>query len=89
LGFDLLRALSFCKVEGTAVYDRKAEKLGSINSVMIDKVSGKVRLHGTRAGITILVRDRPGPHVPVVPARLGAPRSPRSSIRAGRAEEGT
>jgi hypothetical protein len=41
LEFDLLRALSFCKVEGTAVCDRKAEKLGSINSVMIDKVSGK------------------------------------------------
>ena len=30
------------KVEGTAVYDRAGEKLGSINSVMIDKISGKV-----------------------------------------------
>ena len=30
------------KVEGTAVYDRGGEKLGSIHSVMIDKISGKV-----------------------------------------------
>jgi hypothetical protein len=30
------------KVEGTAVYNRQGEKLGSINSVMIDKVSGEV-----------------------------------------------
>jgi hypothetical protein len=30
------------KVEGTSVYDRRGEKLGSIHSVMIDKISGKV-----------------------------------------------
>ena len=30
------------KVEGTAVYDRQGEKLGSIYDVMIDKRSGKV-----------------------------------------------
>jgi sporulation protein YlmC with PRC-barrel domain len=30
------------KVEGTAVYDRQGEKLGSISDVMIDKRSGKV-----------------------------------------------
>ena len=30
------------KVEGTAVYDRNGEKLGSVHSVMIDKFSGKV-----------------------------------------------
>ena len=30
------------KVEGTAVYNREGEKLGSIHSVMIDKISGKV-----------------------------------------------
>jgi hypothetical protein len=30
------------KVEGTAVYNREGEKLGSIHTVMIDKVSGKV-----------------------------------------------
>src|SRR5262245_20701732 len=34
--------ISSDKVEGTAVYDREGEKLGSINSVMIDKISGKV-----------------------------------------------
>ena len=34
--------ISSDKVEGTAVYDREGEKLGSIHSVMIDKVSGKV-----------------------------------------------
>ena len=34
--------ISSDKVEGTAVYDRKGEKLGSIHTVMIDKVSGKV-----------------------------------------------
>jgi PRC-barrel domain len=34
--------ISSDKVEGTAVYNREGEKLGSINSVMIDKVSGKV-----------------------------------------------
>ncbi len=30
------------KVEGTAVYDRAGEKLGSIHNVMIDKHSGHV-----------------------------------------------
>jgi hypothetical protein len=34
--------ISSDKVEGTSVYDRRGEKLGSIHSVMIDKVSGKV-----------------------------------------------
>ena len=34
--------ISSDKVEGTAVYDRAGEKLGSIHSVMIDKISGKV-----------------------------------------------
>ena len=34
--------ISSDKVEGTAVYDRGGEKLGSIHTVMIDKVSGKV-----------------------------------------------
>jgi hypothetical protein len=34
--------ISSDKVEGTAVYDREGEKLGSIHSVMIDKISGKV-----------------------------------------------
>jgi hypothetical protein len=30
------------KVEGTPVYNRQGEKLGSIHTVMIDKISGKV-----------------------------------------------
>jgi hypothetical protein len=34
--------ISSDKVEDTAVYNRQGEKLGSIHSVMIDKVSGKV-----------------------------------------------
>jgi hypothetical protein len=34
--------ISSDKVEGTAVYNRKGEKLGSVHTVMIDKVSGKV-----------------------------------------------
>ena len=34
--------ISSDKVEGTAVYNREGEKLGSIHTVMIDKVSGKV-----------------------------------------------
>jgi PRC-barrel domain len=34
--------ISSDKVEGTAVYNRQNEKLGSIHTLMIDKVSGKV-----------------------------------------------
>ena len=34
--------ISADKDEGTAVYKRECEKLGSIHTVMIDKVSGKV-----------------------------------------------
>jgi hypothetical protein len=34
--------ISSHKVEGTAVYNRQGEKLGSIHSVMIDRASGKV-----------------------------------------------
>ena len=37
--FDLISA---DKVEGTAVYDRAGEKLGTIDKIMIDKISGKV-----------------------------------------------
>lgn len=31
------------KVEGTAVYNRKGERLGTIKNFMVDKVSGDVR----------------------------------------------
>jgi hypothetical protein len=34
--------ISADKVEGTSVYNREGEKLGSIYGVMIDKVSGRV-----------------------------------------------
>ena len=34
--------ISSRRVEGTAVYNRAEERLGSIHSVMIDKMSGKV-----------------------------------------------
>jgi sporulation protein YlmC with PRC-barrel domain len=34
--------ISSSKIEGTAVYDRDSEKLGTIRSVMIDKRSGQV-----------------------------------------------
>jgi PRC-barrel domain len=34
--------ISSDKVEGTPVYNRNGEKLGTIHSLMIDKVSGKV-----------------------------------------------
>jgi sporulation protein YlmC with PRC-barrel domain len=30
------------KVVGAAVYDRNGEKLGSVHSVMIDEISGKI-----------------------------------------------
>jgi hypothetical protein len=33
--------ISSDKVEGTAVYNREGEKLGSIHTLMIDKVSGR------------------------------------------------
>ncbi len=36
------RLISADRVEGTAVYNRKGEKLGSIENVMIDKYSGHV-----------------------------------------------
>jgi sporulation protein YlmC with PRC-barrel domain len=35
--------ISSDKVEGTAVYDLRGDKLGSIDDLMIDKISGQVR----------------------------------------------
>ena len=34
--------ISSLKVEGTPVFDRHAEKIGTIHSIMLDKVSGQV-----------------------------------------------
>ena len=36
------RLISSSKVEGTAVYDRAGEQLGTISNFMVDKVSGQV-----------------------------------------------
>ncbi|SHJ94602.1 PRC-barrel domain-containing protein [Roseomonas rosea] len=36
------RLISADKVEGTAVYNRAGDRLGTIESIMIDKVSGRV-----------------------------------------------
>jgi hypothetical protein len=44
--------ISSDKVEGTAVYDRGGEKLGSIHSVMIDKISGKAAYAVMSFGLT-------------------------------------
>jgi len=39
---ETLRLISSRKVEGTAVYDRAGEELGTVDSFMVDKVSGQV-----------------------------------------------
>lgn len=36
------RLISADKVEGTAVYNRSGERLGTVEDVMLDKISGKV-----------------------------------------------
>ena len=36
------RLVAATKVNGTAVYDMKGERLGSIEDIMIDKISGQV-----------------------------------------------
>ena len=36
------RLIASNKVEGTAVYDRHGERLGSVHNFMVDKVSGQV-----------------------------------------------
>lgn len=35
------RLISSTRVEGTAVYDRRAQKIGSVHSIMLDKQSGQ------------------------------------------------
>jgi sporulation protein YlmC with PRC-barrel domain len=35
------RVIAADKVQGTTVYDRAGEKLGSVEDIMIDKISGK------------------------------------------------
>jgi hypothetical protein len=50
--------ISSDKVEGTAVYDRRGENLGSIHSVMIDKISGKVAYAVMSSGGFLGIGDR-------------------------------
>jgi sporulation protein YlmC with PRC-barrel domain len=50
--------ISWDKVEGTAVYNREGDKLGSIHAVMIDKVSGKVAYAVMSFGGFLGVGDR-------------------------------
>jgi sporulation protein YlmC with PRC-barrel domain len=44
------RLISSARIEGTPVFDRRAEKFGSIHSVMIDKESGQVAYAVLRFG---------------------------------------
>jgi sporulation protein YlmC with PRC-barrel domain len=44
------RLIASNKVEGTAVYNRSGEKLGSIHNFMVEKVSGKVEYAVMTAG---------------------------------------
>ena len=53
--------ISSDKVEGTAVYNRTGEKLGSIHTVMIDKVSGKVAYAVMSFGGFLGIGDRYNP----------------------------
>ena len=66
--------ISSDKVEGTTVYDRKGEKLGSIHSVMIDKISGKVAYAVMSFGGFLGIGDRYHPlpwHVLTYDTRQG------------------
>src|ERR687898_912245 len=66
--------ISSDKVEGTAVYDRRGEKLGSIHSVMIDKISGKVAYAVMSFGGFLGIGDRYHPlpwHVLTYDTRQG------------------
>src|SRR5580704_14308001 len=49
------------KVEGTAVYNTRGEKLGSIERVMIDKVSGRVAYAVMSFGGFLGIGDRHHP----------------------------
>jgi hypothetical protein len=55
------RLIAADKVEGTAVYNPKGEKLGSIHNVMIDKISGKVAYADMSFGGFLGIGDRHHP----------------------------
>jgi len=53
--------ISADKVEGTTVYNRKGDKLGSVEDVMIDKLSGKVAYAVLSFGGFLGIGDRHHP----------------------------
>ncbi len=55
------RLISSEKVEGTTVYNTAGEKLGSIQNVMIDKISGKVAYADMAFGGFLGIGDRHHP----------------------------
>ncbi|MFN4275188.1 MAG: PRC-barrel domain-containing protein [Ferrovibrio sp.] len=55
------RLISADKVEGTTVYNPTGDKLGSINNVMIDKLSGKVAYADMSFGGFLGIGDRHHP----------------------------
>ena len=77
------------KVEGTYVYDAKGEHIGSIERVMIEKVSGQVAyavlsFGGSWASAATTIRS-PGSSSSMTSAWAGtAPTSPRSSSKVRR-----
>ncbi len=55
------RLISADRVEGTAVYNRKDEKLGSVESIMIDKYTGHVAYAIMSFGGFLGIGDRQHP----------------------------
>ncbi|WP_374304039.1 PRC-barrel domain-containing protein [Ferrovibrio sp.] len=55
------RLISADKVEGTTVYNATGDKLGSINNVMIDKLSGRVAYADMSFGGFLGIGDRHHP----------------------------
>ena len=57
------RLIAADQVEGTSIYNRKGESLGSVEDVMIDKVSGRIAyavagFGGSSASATGIIRCR-------------------------------
>ncbi len=52
------RLLASDKAEGTAVYDRQGDRLGSVHNVMIDKYSGQVAYAVMSFGGFLGIRER-------------------------------
>ena len=52
------RLIAADKVEGTAVYDRQGEKLGTVKDIFIDKMSGKVEFASMAFGGLLGIGER-------------------------------